>query len=504
MTTDSQTTKSTTTKALATTATEKTEKPRFNSTITGGLTVEGFEDQADLCNGYMSLNGAVYAVRNCYARGKDKRHDPANPVPHIWKSYLLEYKNGTSSNAVCDGTGQTAEYRAGVTNSSSTYTTTYTTTYTAPKKKNYSTGWRMEYVTPINVKEARAIAYDMHRNDVDKINKPYWKHLEAVAAGISIFGGDNEEVIAALFHDAEEDGHTTFKHLQEIGVSAKSLVIIEAVSKRISEEQSKYMNRVMTAGEVIPKVLEDLGITTDTPGVSEAKEGAMRVKLSDLLNNTRHDRMAKVKVIKGEYTVKRLLKKYRPFIATLMMELGIIATEQGQKDLDKIATKPVGTATSTTTYYGGTGSSTSASTNKTGTSDTGTAYKTNAKPAKFSLLALYCGDWPENWPAPVIECVTDKSIKNKADTLELDFLLANGEIFTAPSRKRAGGGATATIQVPTWTFMQWSTVATIWPSDESSENDILDYMKAIQEVKEARGAGDANPYDDTLSEWSGI
>jgi len=55
--------------------------------------------------------------------------------------------------------------------------------------------------------EALAFAADLHRNQVRKgpAGTPYIGHLLAVAAIVIEFGGNEEEAIAALLHDAVED-----------------------------------------------------------------------------------------------------------------------------------------------------------------------------------------------------------------------------------------------------------------------------------------------------------
>ena len=54
--------------------------------------------------------------------------------------------------------------------------------------------------------EALALANELHRNQVRKgANIPYITHLLSVAALVAEFGGNEEQVIAGLLHDAVED-----------------------------------------------------------------------------------------------------------------------------------------------------------------------------------------------------------------------------------------------------------------------------------------------------------
>lgn len=228
---------------------------------------------------------------------------------------------------------------------------------------------------PLGVEEARDIAHFLHAKQKDKSGEAYFHHLDAVQGGVVTLGGNEDEQIAALFHDAVEDHHTTYKALTEAGVSEDALAIIEAVSKRSQEPQEDYLERIVKAGP-----------------------GAMRVKVADLLHNLRHDRLEAL----PEYTRDRLLKKYRPALARLLMELHLLVDSEEQEALlkKKVVYKPTGSSTG----YTGSGFSSSG-------------------PSKYSGYSLILGDWPLDAPAPVLEKLGQK---DKVCT----YLLANGEIWT--------------------------------------------------------------------------
>jgi hypothetical protein len=208
----------------------------------------------------------------------------------------------------------------------------------------------------LTVKQARKFAFEKHKTQKDKGGRPYREHLEAVRLGVQVLGGGTDAEIAALFHDIIEDysyTKVTKKMLVEIGTSEETLKIIEAVSKKSGEEQGKYLARIIAAGP-----------------------GAMRVKLADLMHNTRHDRIAEL----PEATQERLLLKYRPSMLRLMLELGMVVT---QADQDALATKPKGSATGQHwESYGG--------------------YKDKDGYSNFAPSGLINGDWPKGWNAPVI------------------------------------------------------------------------------------------------------
>ena len=151
-------------------------------------------------------------------------------------------------------------------------------------------------------REARQWAILLHAGDVDKAGVPYVRHLEAVAKGVQVLGGSDEEQIAAWFHDVVEDGHTTLERLRQNGVPEESLEIIDAVSKRPGESWRLNLNRVIDAGP-----------------------GAMRVKVADLLHNTRHDRVEALREIQSPEQIEARMKRYRRSLAILLAELGLVA-----------------------------------------------------------------------------------------------------------------------------------------------------------------------------------
>lgn len=301
------------------------------------------------------------------------------------------------------------------------HTTGTTTTWVPKKKTDYltTTGpgdrpWRADYNKPMTVREAKAIAYDMHKYDTDKSGKAYHFHLAAVEKGVVVLGGSTEERIAALFHDAVEDGHTTLTHLSDLGCTDDTIEMIDAVSKKYGEEQGLYLARIKGAGT-----------------------GACRVKVADLLHNTRHDRMAAV----PEHTRNRLLKKYRPALAALLLHLELLADEDTQA---KLATKPIGTAT---TWSGSSGS---------------TSY------GSLLVKALIVGDWPVMYDAPILEA-------DHGDGMST-FTLANGEIRTEAWKNGVADRRLSNRAYTTWTQTTPYNV---------SKSDRDDYWDMVDEVKDA-------------------
>lgn len=163
----------------------------------------------------------------------------------------------------------------------------------------------------LSVYDASIIASAMHARQVDKAGKPYREHLAQVAAGVRMLGGDDDDVIAAWFHDAVEDGHATPAQLESLGVTPTSLTTIEAVTKTKGESNRLSLERVLCAG---PR--------------------AQRLKLADLLSNTRHDRVAILRTNAGDdldalAAIDRRHATYQRWIQTIMVELDLLPVEVG-------------------------------------------------------------------------------------------------------------------------------------------------------------------------------
>ncbi len=213
-----------------------------------------------------------------------------------------------------------------------------------------------------NVAVARDLAYEKHAKQKDKSGRPYREHLLGVYRGVVVLGGSAVAQQAAFLHDIIEDTSVTARELlEEHGFSEEVVAAVVAVTKTTSEEQGKYLQRVIDAGE-----------------------DAMYVKLADLLHNTRPDRMAEL----SEQTRTRLLKKYRPAMARLLLELGRIVDDDEQA---KIATKPAGSATGP--YWGS-------------SSEPGAYHYSQDPMGRTEYLRsneVFKGDWIEALDSPVAE-----------------------------------------------------------------------------------------------------
>lgn len=57
----------------------------------------------------------------------------------------------------------------------------------------------------MDLAEVEATARAAHTGQTDKAGRPYAEHLHAVAEGVRLRGGDDEQIAAAWLHDAVED-----------------------------------------------------------------------------------------------------------------------------------------------------------------------------------------------------------------------------------------------------------------------------------------------------------
>jgi len=93
--------------------------------------------------------------------------------------------------------------------------------------------------------QAFEYAFTLHKFQKRKgTNIPYFSHLMAVAALVSEDGGDEDQVIAAILHDAVED-HGGYKTLSEIHQMFGERVagIVEDCSDSFSQPKPPWENR---------------------------------------------------------------------------------------------------------------------------------------------------------------------------------------------------------------------------------------------------------------------
>lgn len=129
-------------------------------------------------------------------------------------------------------------------------------------------------------RKAMIIAYEAHKNQVDKSGVPYIYHPIHVAEQMDT----ENECIIALLHDVVEDTNVTFKQLEEV-FSKEIIDILKLLTKKKDIDYYEYINKV------------------------KENTVARKVKIADLTHNldkTRLDFVTEVDVKRSEKYKKAL------------------------------------------------------------------------------------------------------------------------------------------------------------------------------------------------------
>ncbi|MCX4848036.1 HD domain-containing protein [Streptomyces sp. NBC_00893] len=154
--------------------------------------------------------------------------------------------------------------------------------------------------TRLTLSEVEAIAREAHAEQRDKAGRPYTEHLAAVAEGVRIRGGSDEQIAAAWLHDAVEDDALPARWLAEAALPQQVKDMVLAVTRRDGEDLRAYTRRIL-----------------DTPG-------ALLIKESDLAHNADPARLA----VLEPATRTRLTEKYAQVRAMLGLTPGESTAEQ--------------------------------------------------------------------------------------------------------------------------------------------------------------------------------
>ena len=88
-------------------------------------------------------------------------------------------------------------------------------------------------------RKAMIIAYEAHKNQVDKSGVPYIYHPIHVAEQMNT----ENECIIALLHDVVEDTNVTFKQLEEV-FSKEIIDILKLLTREENIEYDEYIKRI--------------------------------------------------------------------------------------------------------------------------------------------------------------------------------------------------------------------------------------------------------------------
>ena len=88
-------------------------------------------------------------------------------------------------------------------------------------------------------RKAMIIAYEAHKNQVDKSGVPYIYHPIHVAEQMDT----ENECIIALLHDVVEDTNVTFKQLEEV-FSKEIIDLLKLLTREENIEYDEYIKRI--------------------------------------------------------------------------------------------------------------------------------------------------------------------------------------------------------------------------------------------------------------------
>ncbi|WCN01296.1 HD domain-containing protein [Streptomyces sp. M92] len=128
--------------------------------------------------------------------------------------------------------------------------------------------------------EVEAVARAAHVGQTDKAGRPYAEHLSAVAQGVRLRGGDDEQIAAAWLHDAVEDDALSEDWLRGAALSRRTKDIVLALTKRAGEPPEAYAARILaTPGAPLVKEA-DLAHNAD-PARLAVLDAATRTRLTE-------------------------------------------------------------------------------------------------------------------------------------------------------------------------------------------------------------------------------
>lgn len=97
----------------------------------------------------------------------------------------------------------------------------------------------------LSLPEVEALARRVHAGQTDKAGRPYTVHLAAVAEGVAVRGGTDEQIAAAWLHDSVEDGALSAAWLEEAPLSRGVKDMVFAMTKRTGESPEAYAARIL-------------------------------------------------------------------------------------------------------------------------------------------------------------------------------------------------------------------------------------------------------------------
>ena len=119
-------------------------------------------------------------------------------------------------------------------------------------------------------KKALRIAFDAHKEQVDKTGLPYIFHPFHIAEQMN----DEVSVCVALLHDVVEDTEMTFEDLTALGISAEVVETLKLLTHDNDSPYMAYIQRIKDSGNniAIAVKLEDLQHNSDASRLDDVDE----------------------------------------------------------------------------------------------------------------------------------------------------------------------------------------------------------------------------------------
>lgn len=120
------------------------------------------------------------------------------------------------------------------------------------------------------IKKALEIAFDAHKDQVDKAGLPYIYHPFYLATQMET----EDSIIVALLHDVVEDSHYTFEEIESYGFSPSIITALRLLTHEDSEDYIAYIHRVKEDEPARIVKLADLKHNSDVSRLSHMDDKA--------------------------------------------------------------------------------------------------------------------------------------------------------------------------------------------------------------------------------------
>ena len=129
-------------------------------------------------------------------------------------------------------------------------------------ERDAGAGWDNQ--TQLLLEEALLLAVRAHRGQKDKGGTPYALHPLRLMLSLA----EPVEMIAAVLHDAVEDGDLTLEELRSTGFPDEVVCALDALTRRPEESYAEYLARVRENAVAVRVKVADLRHNLDESRVS--------------------------------------------------------------------------------------------------------------------------------------------------------------------------------------------------------------------------------------------